>query len=230
MRKTARPKPETTSSRLLAAAEREFNSLGYEGTDTNRIARRAGFAPQTFYRHFADKKAIFLAVYARWWQAEVAAFEALLAQNRHPIAPAAARVALKFHGRWRRFRRSLRHLAVDDPEVRAARADSRKAQLLRLQTMSTRQGEAANRLAAALLTVERLCDAVAENELNDLGIGRREQEKLVAESLEALFSAAGLSAEPDSGARKRPLSAAKATRNGGGEPFRPQRRSQRPKN
>ena len=40
----------------------EFIESGYAGTDTNRIARRAGFAPQTFYRWFADKTAILRAV------------------------------------------------------------------------------------------------------------------------------------------------------------------------
>jgi AcrR family transcriptional regulator len=62
--------PEETRARLVDAAEAEFNAHGFDGTDTNRIARRAGYAPQTFYRHFADKTAVFLAVYDRWWRNE----------------------------------------------------------------------------------------------------------------------------------------------------------------
>src|SRR5688572_2853570 len=51
---------------LLDAARAEFDEAGFEGTDTNRIARRAGYAPQTFYRHFADKTTIFVETYHRW--------------------------------------------------------------------------------------------------------------------------------------------------------------------
>ena len=53
----------TTPERLIAAAAAEFREAGFAGTDSNRIARRAGFAPQTFYRWFKDKTEIFIAVY-----------------------------------------------------------------------------------------------------------------------------------------------------------------------
>src|ERR1700679_2017991 len=49
-----------TSSRLVDAGAKEFAECGFQGTDTNKIARRAGFAPQTLYRWFDDKTAIFL--------------------------------------------------------------------------------------------------------------------------------------------------------------------------
>ena len=43
-----------TGTKLIAAAAAEFNDHGFSGTDSNKIARRAGFAPQTFYRWFKD--------------------------------------------------------------------------------------------------------------------------------------------------------------------------------
>ena len=55
---------------LVVAARAEFDECGFEGTDTNRIARRAGYAPQTFYRNFADKTAIFVETYQRWLAVE----------------------------------------------------------------------------------------------------------------------------------------------------------------
>ena len=58
--------PEETRSKLVEAAGRLFNSVGYFGTDSNRIAREAGHAPGTFYVHFADKREIFLEVYRGW--------------------------------------------------------------------------------------------------------------------------------------------------------------------
>lgn len=176
--------PEATAARLVDAAMREFNARGYDGTDTNRIAKAAGFAPQTFYRHFADKKSVFLAVYARWWQGEMEALEKA-AQGRPPSGEAAARIALAFHTKWRGFRRALRHLAIVDPEIRAARTAARKAQLVRRRQMSgTLQGDA--ELIAALLTAERLCDAAAEGELADLGLSPRTARAIVTEALARL--------------------------------------------
>ena len=158
--------PSATRARLLAAAQKEFNSRGYFGTYSNRIARRAGFAPQTFYRHFADKIAIFLAVYDGWWQAESAALgEVLATPALRGQARKAARVVIDFHTRWRIFRRSLRHLAIEEPRVRAARAAARLAQI-------ERRGRGRNlaRMVAALLSAERLCDAYADGELEDMGL------------------------------------------------------------
>ena len=71
----------STSEKLIAAAAKEFNEHGFGGTDTNRIARRAGFAPQTFYRWFRDKVEIFIKTYELWQREEFGAISALLAQN-----------------------------------------------------------------------------------------------------------------------------------------------------
>ena len=173
-----------TRARLLAAAQKEFNSAGYFGTDSNRIARRAGFAPQTFYRHFADKIAIFLAVYEGWWQDESAALGAVLAtpalQNH---ARQAAKIVLDFHTSWRIFRRSLRHLAIEEPRVRAARAAARKAQIARHRGSDHRSTA---QLAAALLKAERLCDAHADGELADLGLGKAAALDLVVAAMAEL--------------------------------------------
>lgn len=156
--------PEETRAKLIEAAEKEFNTVGFDGTDTNRIARRAGYAPQTFYRHFPDKTAIFLAVYDAWWRAEAAA----LAQSKTRNAKEAARIALDFHKRWRIFRRSLRHLAIVDAKVRKARTLARQEQIARWKKAGSRGSNA--ELVAALLTAERLLDAAAEGELADLGL------------------------------------------------------------
>src|ERR1700742_135605 len=108
--------PEVTREALIDAAEEAFNTHGYFGTDTNRIAREAGYVPQTFYRHFADKTAIFVAVYERWWQSEADALTKLLqAKPRADLAKVADAV-IAFHVKWRGFRRSLRFLASQDPE------------------------------------------------------------------------------------------------------------------
>jgi AcrR family transcriptional regulator len=173
--------PEETRARLVRAAQAEFNTRGFDGTDTNRIAGRAGYAPQTFYRHFPDKTAIFLAVYDAWWRAESAA----LAQSKARTAKEAARIALDFHKRWRIFRRSLRHLAIVDANVRKARTLARTEQIERWKKAGSRRSHA--ELAAALLAAERLLDAAAEGELADLGLKPAAVQDLAAAAMAALM-------------------------------------------
>jgi len=183
MRKIAREKPvrdsAATRAALLQAAQAEFNAHGFEGTDTNRIARAAGFAPQTFYRHFEDKRAAFLAVYERWWKDESAALEKA-GGGGPPGSEDAARVALAFHTKWRGFRRALRHLAIVDPKVRAARTTARRAQIARIREFADQASRSDEDLAAALLKAERICDAAAEGELADLGLSPTAAKALVA--------------------------------------------------
>src|SRR5580698_4917889 len=94
-----------TAALLVAAAAAEFNEHGFSGTDTNRIARRAGFAPQTFYRWFEDKIDVFIRVYDLWQAEEARALAPLLAQNAPDEEVAAAAVA--HHRAYLQFRRSL---------------------------------------------------------------------------------------------------------------------------
>jgi AcrR family transcriptional regulator len=172
----SRPAPKTrgaarssaTCDALVEAAARAFNGDGYHGTDTNKIARAAGFAPQTFYRHFRDKMDVFLAVYERW---QVDEREAIARAAKERAAEAGiVKALLDHHLRYRVFRRSLRWLAVEDPEARKARAFSRERQLTDLARLAANQGRSRAALLAALLTVERLCDAAADGELADSGL------------------------------------------------------------
>lgn len=177
--------PVATRAALVDAAAGTFNDAGYHGTDTNRIARAAGFAPQTFYRHFRDKLDVFLAVYERWQAEErtaiatavrrVADDEADAAGARAPATEdAIVRAVLEHHVRWRGFRRSLRFLAVEDAEARKARAFSRERQIADLARLPGNAGRPRAELLAALLAVERLCDAAAEGELADSGLTEAE--------------------------------------------------------
>ena len=166
---------------LVAAARAEFEEVGYEHTDTNRIARRAGYAPQTFYRHFADKAAIFIEIYTKWFDEEWKDLE-----GAHAAGPeATARVVLKHHARHREFRRSLRRLTVRDPAVRAARAASRERQAALLEQRGEGPADRVSRFAL-LLCIERIADAAAEGELDDLGLSRKSQVAMLAEVITRL--------------------------------------------
>jgi AcrR family transcriptional regulator len=173
----------TTAQRLVEAALEEFNEQGFHGTDTNKIARRAGFAPQTFYRHFEDKTAIFIAVYERWQQLELDAVKALLAANASDARVVQAGIA--HHRAYVVFRRSLRQLAVEDDRVRAARAASRRRQIDFIHAQSARPRDD-EELAAVLLQLERLSDAVAEEEFADLRMSTRAAENTLARLIHEL--------------------------------------------
>lgn len=163
------PSPaEDTRSRLLRAAQQEFNERGYAGTDSNKIARRAGFAPQTFYRWFADKTAVFLAVYRAWEEQELTQVAGLGTQGA--AHRELVQAILAHHRAHRGFRRSLRQLAVSEPAVRMARAASRQRQIERLRSAFRDHPPAAETVAVRLLQIERLADGLAEEEFDDLGL------------------------------------------------------------
>ena len=166
-RKPVRPVKDT-GAKLLEAAAKEFRAHGFFGTDTNKIARRAGFAPQTFYRWFADKTAIFLAVYRAWEEEEKNVLADLY--RRSATVGDMVDAVVAHHRKYLLFRRSLRQLSVEDAAVRRARAESRLRQIERFRKW---QGDASldtAQIATMLFEVERLCDAIAEGEFVDLGL------------------------------------------------------------
>ena len=155
-----------TAAKLIEAAAREFQEHGFTGTDSNRIARRAGFAPQTFYRWFSDKTEIFIAVYHRWVREEFEAGDALRARGAGDLELIDAVIA--HHSAYAIFRRSLRQLTVEDEQVRKARAASRGDQIE--QILARFPGRSAEQTAIFLLQFERLCDALVDGEFADLGV------------------------------------------------------------
>jgi AcrR family transcriptional regulator len=187
LRRPRRPKrgaPAETRERLIAAAAAVFNRDGYHGTDSNRLARAAGYAPATFYKHFPDKRAILLAAYEDWVTSEWRVIGDAL---RAPVG-AALRAAptptdradrivtfvLEHHRRWAGLRASLRALVAIDPVVRRFHRAQRRRQLTLLAKMRRIGGQnpAAARVDDAILlfTLERTLDAVAEGEAAALGL------------------------------------------------------------
>jgi AcrR family transcriptional regulator len=185
--KSTRRAQEGTAEKLVRAAANEFNERGFLGTDTNRIARRAGFAPQTFYRWFRDKTEIFIKVYERWQREEASMLQRLLAKDASDARLVQAVVT--HHRRYRIFRRSLRQLSIEDAVVRKVRADSRLSQIAQIRKWNPAQSALTADLAVALFKVERLADALAEGEFDDMGIDRKAGETELASLLNWLRSA-----------------------------------------
>jgi AcrR family transcriptional regulator len=173
-----------TRKRLLDAASSEFAQHGFAGTDSNKIARAAGFAPQTFYRWFQDKTEIFIAVYRAWEEAEYTLLDALIAEGASARKLADAIVA--HHRAHLQFRRSLRQLAVQDDAVRRARAASRTRQIERIRAIIPRGAAKAGQVAVVLLQIERLADAIAEGELRDLQLPEGPARTALAGLIESL--------------------------------------------
>jgi AcrR family transcriptional regulator len=184
---SARRTRQGTAEKLVRSAASEFNQHGFLGTDTNRIARRAGFAPQTFYRWFGDKTEIFIRVYERWQHEEARMLQRLLAKDASDARLVQAVVT--HHRRFRIFRRSLRQMSIEDEMVREARAESRLNQIEQIRKWNTAQSASTADLAVALFKIERLADALAEGEFDDMGIDDKAAETELALLLNWLRSA-----------------------------------------
>lgn len=178
--KSSRPRrgsPKQTRERLLAAAAGLFNRVGYHGTDSNRIAEAAGYATGTFYKHFKDKREIFLAAYEAWVTSEWQAVSAELSTGNDPNAVARRLVMLSidFHTRWRGLRASLLELVFSDAVVRRFYREQRRRQLDVMRNLRAKLGalpRSREEDAIHLYTTERTFDAFAHGELQDLGLDR----------------------------------------------------------
>jgi AcrR family transcriptional regulator len=185
--RTPRPRrgsPAQTKQRLVAAAARLFNRAGYHATDSNQIAHEAGYATGVFYKHFADKREIFLAAYETWVVSEWKAVEGQLSLGDAPEETARRLVALTvdFHTRWRGLRASLMELVFTDAMVRRFYRQQRKRQLDLMARIRIGIGAPRHRReddAIHLFTMERTGDAIAQGELRELGLDR----EVVIESL-----------------------------------------------
>jgi AcrR family transcriptional regulator len=191
--------PEETRSKLVEAAGKPFNSVGYFGTDSNRIAREAGYAPGTFYVHFADKREIFLEVYSGWVDSEWRAIAAAIAPEKgagarllehapekwkpvfrkghaSALSLRVAQAVLRHHREWRMFRKSLRALTVTDQRVHQARLGERARQIAQTAELLKARGvsQTPARIYASLLLFEILCDAVTDGDAETLGLKERD--------------------------------------------------------
>jgi AcrR family transcriptional regulator len=186
--------PEGTRERLIAAAAEVLNRDGYFGTDSNAIARAAGYSPATFYKHFEDKRAILLAAYERWVSAEWRHIGPTVRAGL-PARDAARELTswvIGHHRRWRGLRASLLALVGADPIVRAFYLTQRRRQLEWLAEIRGPRHAAEGRReedALRLYTFERSCDAIANGEVEALGLAVERFEALLVEEMTGAWRA-----------------------------------------
>jgi AcrR family transcriptional regulator len=108
---------------LIETAIRLFTDGSYRGTTTAEIARAAGVSEPILYRHFASKRALYLAALEHVWSRTRAAWEKKLDET--PDACAAIEAIGKGHVSVRSPRLQLAELwvqalseASEDPELR----------------------------------------------------------------------------------------------------------------
>jgi AcrR family transcriptional regulator len=176
-----RPKrgsPELTRERIIDGASHLFNQFGYHGTDSNSIAKEAGYATGTFYKHFQDKRAVFLAVYERWLTAEWKAIDEELSRERpaHETARRIVDISIKFHAEWRGLRASLMELIFSDEDARKFFRKQRRRQLKVMSQLRQRLGltqRTREQDAIHLFLTERVFDALGQGEIQALGLDRK---------------------------------------------------------
>lgn len=92
--------------RLLAAMLRAASELGYRETNVQDVIERAGVSRPTFYEHFANKEACFLA-----------AFDTTAARLRERVGTAAAKGGDSLRDRLRFGLETLLHFVATEPEA-----------------------------------------------------------------------------------------------------------------
>lgn len=157
-----------TRVRLIEAAMSEFIDHGFAGTDTNRIARRAGFAPQTFYRWFADKTAVFAEVLHVWEEAEFAALSSLLADPGGLSEVQWAEACVENTRPFLTFKQHLRSVMLQNAELRELRAGGRCRLIDRLSPMCPHLPR--EDLASTVLQIESFSEMLARGDAIDMGV------------------------------------------------------------
>ena len=163
---------------LMTTARAEFLRYGFDGTDVNRIARRSGVAPTTFYRWFKDKTDIFIAVYRRWEAHELQSMRRLMA--REGSTAALTEACVDHHRTHTLFRRSLRRLGHEDARMRQALAASRLERLAALKAWIGEPRPADTDLGVDLLLFESLTTLLAESDLGEMGLDDRAARRQLA--------------------------------------------------
>jgi len=152
-----------------------FNQVPYWETDTNQIAKAAGYSTGTFYRHFKDKREVFIAAYREWVVDEWASIESQVVPGLSPgeSIDRAADALIAYHQRWSVFRGNLRALITYDDDLRALTQALRRDSLEKMSRLrgflSGEQRQTVELDAIHAMMFERVCDAIADGEFGALG-------------------------------------------------------------
>jgi AcrR family transcriptional regulator len=158
---------------LIVAAAEEFRTVGYFGTDSNKIAIRAGMSPGSFYRHFKNKSDVFAEVFVSLTYAEAAATTATMVQSLErgdsiiQLIEAVATTLVRSRAELNSIRRQADTLMRTDPKVHAAKLRVREDAVARslISIKGTLGLEAdPDQVHVHMHVVNHLADAIASGE------------------------------------------------------------------
>lgn len=179
-----RGSPEQTRARLIRTAAGVFNEVPYWETDSNQLAKAAGYSTGTFYRHFKDKREIFIAAYQEFVAEEWANIETQIEPGQTPgeSIDRAADALIAHHRRWRVFRGNLRALTTYDDDLRGLTLRLRRGQLDKMSALRRARGGGIERGiegdAIHAMMFERVCDAIADGDFEVLGGSEEEAQRI----------------------------------------------------
>ncbi len=178
-KKTRVRNPEALRQALIDSAAIHFNTFGYFATNSNAIAKDAGYASGSFYNHFADKLEIFLAVYRQWVDIEWTSLAAIISENQdiNLVAQQLVLALEAHHQQWRVFRLSLLALVATETKMAEYQNGQRQRQIELMRQLATNKGlqpKSSAHCLMVLLASERLLDLLANHQLAVLGISVEE--------------------------------------------------------
>lgn len=178
-----RGSPEQTRARLIRTAAEVFNEVPYWETDSNQIAKAAGYSTGTFYRHFKDKREIFMAAYREFVAEEWSSIENNLSPAQTPgeSIDRAAEALVGHHRKWVVFRGNLRALVTYDEELRELTLQLRRQQLERMSIVRRAMGAKDRPMSSDVIHAmmfERVCDAIADDDFKHLGCSEEDAQQV----------------------------------------------------
>jgi len=148
---TGRMRKADRKRQLLDHAKQLFVTLGYQNTTTEKIAQAAGVSEPVLYRHFENKKALFLEVLAGIREATLQRWRSETASSSDPLA--------KLH-------------AIADMYLGTTREQAREFRIMHRTLIESDDAEIAALLRAFYLDSEALLAQII-NEGQQAGVFRR---------------------------------------------------------
>jgi len=139
------PSQKNARQRILGAAAESFQSLGYARTTTRAIAKNAGVAEVTLFRHFGDKQTIFKNVIQQiGGGVNFEMLEAQLSDDLEADLQLVSQHALRFFIEQQDAIRMLMFEAIHFPEMKAALAQNPRGMIELLDRYFHKQSDAGN--------------------------------------------------------------------------------------
>jgi AcrR family transcriptional regulator len=180
--------PIKTREQLIASGMTLFNNPGYFFTDSNQIARHAGFAPGTFYQHFKNKAELFLEVKAIWFDGIKTIIRTGVEQQKTPEGLAeflTAQLIPQFET-WAGLRNSMRALTATEEAAREYRRKNMADMIEVCNVVRRTLGKEPRPKVEALtliMLLERTADALSGGEFEALGVDRATAAELVKNTI-----------------------------------------------